>query len=85
MEAYGQRIGDSHEVTLAVGLHLVFLAADINDDLAGFGSCNAEIGTAFLVNFRKFIARNGGLSDESIGGHLYLLRHFNVRTLRLIA
>ena len=85
VEARHKRVGDSHEVAFAIGLHVIFLAADVDNDLTGIGGCNAEIGTAFLVNLRELIARNGGLGNEGICGNLNLFRHVNMGTLGLIA
>ena len=84
MESHGQRVGDGHETTLTVGLHVIFLAADIDDDLAGLWSLDAEIGTALLVNFREFVAGNSSLSGDGIGGDLYALGHINMRALGLV-
>ena len=83
VESRNQRVGDSHEVTLAIGLHGIFLTTDVDNHLAGFRSRYAEIGTTFLVDLGEFIARNGGLSDKGIGRDLNLLRHLDERALRL--
>ena len=85
VETYGQRVGNSHEGTLSVGLHVVLLAADVDNDLAGLRSLDAEVGPALLVNLRELIAGNGVLHSHGIGRHLNLLRHVDVRTLRLKA
>ena len=85
MESHGQGVGDGHETTLTVGLHVIFLAADIDDDLAGLWSLDAEIGTALLVNLREFVAGNGSLCGDGIGGNLYALGHINMRALGFIA
>ena len=85
MEAHGQRIGDCHEAALAVGLHVVLLAAHVDDDLTSLGSLNAEVGTTLLVDLREVVARHGGLCNEGIGRHFNLLGHVDVRTLGFIA
>ena len=85
VEAHGQRVGDGHEVSFAIGLHVVLLAADIDNDFAGLWSLDAEVGASLLVNLREVVAGHGGLGDERIGGHLNLLGHVDVRTFRLVA
>ena len=87
VEAHGQRVGDSHEVALSLGLHLVFLVADVDNDFLGLGRIDAEVGTALLVDLGELVARDGGLSDDGVGRHLNLLdslRHVS-RTLGLEA
>ena len=84
MESHGQRVGDGHEAALAVGLHVIFLAADVDDDLAGLWSLDAEIGAALLVNFREFVAGNGGLCGDGIGGNLYAFGHINMWALGFV-
>ena len=85
MEARHEGIGDGHEVTLAVGLHVVLLVADVDDDLTGLRGRDAEIGATFLVDLGELIARNGGLGDEGIGRYLNAFGHLDVGTLGLVA
>ena len=84
MESYGQGVGDGHKTTLAVGLHVIFLAANVDNDLAGLRGIDAEIGTALLVNLRELIARNGSLGSDGIFGNLDTLGHIDVRTFGLV-
>ena len=84
MESGHEGISHCHKVTLAVGLHVVLLAADIDNDLTGLRSGDAEIGTAFLVHLRILIAGDGGLGDDGIGRSLDALGHLDIRALRLI-
>ena len=72
VEAHGQRIGDCHEAVLAVGLHVILLAADIYDDFLGLGCMNAEVGAALLVHLGEGVAGDGGLGCDGILGHLNL-------------
>ena len=83
METYGQGIGNGHEAALAVALHVVFLVADVDDDLAGLWSLDIEVGTMLLVDFRELIARNCGLGDESVSRYFDGLWHFDIRALGL--
>ena len=85
MEAWHEGIGDGHVVALSVGLHVVLLVADVDDDLTGLGGRDAEIGTAFFVDLRILIARNGGLGDEGIGRSLDALGHLDVGAFGLVA
>ena len=86
MEAHHEGVGDSHPTALAVRLHIVFLVADIEHHLLGIRSLQVEISSALFVEFGELIARHGGLSDESIGRHLYFLDcRFHLRALRLIS
>ena len=70
VEAHDKRVGDCHEAALAVGLHLVLLVADIDDDLASLRCLDAEVGTPFLVHLREVVAGHGGLAGESVSRHL---------------
>ena len=85
MEAHGQGIGDSHPASLAVGLHVVLLVADIDNHLTGLRGLDAEIGAPFLIDLREFVARNGGLCDEGIGRYLNPLGHLDIWPLGLVA
>ncbi len=78
VEAGHQWIGDGHPAALAVGLHVVLLAADIQHHLASLWGLDAEVGATLLVHLRKFIAWYGGLCQNGIGRHLYLLGHLDV-------
>ena len=73
MEAHGQWVGDSHEATSTIGLHLIFLTADVNDYLTSFRCLNAEVGTTLLVNLGELIAGDGVLYGYSISRYLNLL------------
>ena len=73
VEANRQRIGNSHEATTTVWLHIIFLAADIHNDLLGLWCVDAEISTALLVNLGELIAGNGILDSHSIGRDVNLL------------
>ena len=83
VESYWQRIGNGHESTLTIRLHIVLLAADVYNHLTGLWSIDIEVSTVLLVNLRELIALDSGLSDECIGRNLNLLRHLDKRALRL--
>ena len=83
VEAHGQRVGLGHKATLAVGQHIILLAADVDHHLTGLWSLNAEVGAALLVNLGEFVAGDGILYRHGIGRHLYLLGHLDEGTLGL--
>ena len=67
VEAYGQRIGNSHEDAIALRLHVVLLTANIHNDLLGLRSLDAEVSTVtasagttiFLIATGRFLGRLG--------------------------
>ena len=73
METYRQRIGHSHEDTIALRLHLILLAADVYDNLLGLRRLDAEVSTTLRVYLREVIARNGVLTSHSISRYVDLL------------
>ena len=79
VETHGQRIGLGHEATLAVGLHRVFLAADVDHDLAGLGCIDIEIGATLLVDLRELVAGDGVLDGDGVGGHHDLRGYLHLR------
>ena len=83
VETYRQRIGNSHETALTIGLHIIFLTADVYNHFAGLRSVDAEISTTLFVNLRKLVARNGVLYCYCIGRNFNTLWHLDIRTLRL--
>ena len=83
METHGQRIGNGHEATLTIGLHIVFLAADVDHHLAGLRSLNTEIGTTLAVNLRELVAGDGILDSLGICRHLDFLGHLDIGALGL--
>ena len=84
VETHGQRIGDSHESTFAVGLHIILLIAHIHNDLTSLWSLDAEISATLFIHLGEFIAWHSGLSDEGVFRHLNSLGHIDMRTSGLI-
>ena len=85
VETGSQRIGDSHESTFPIGLHLIFLVANVEHDLTSLWGLDVEVGTSLFVNFREIPAWQGGLRDESIIRNLQFLWHLDVGTFGLKA
>ena len=85
MEAHWQRVGNGHPASLAVAFHVIFFVADVEHHLGGIGGLHFEVGAPLLVDFREVVAGNGGLGQESVGGHLYRQRNLELRALGLIA
>ena len=73
VEAHGQRICHSHEDTIALRLHLILLAADVDDNLLGLRRIDTEVGTTLRVYLGEVVARNGVLTRHSISRHVDLL------------
>ena len=78
VETRYQRIGHAHPTALAVGLHVVLLATDVEHHLAGLGGLDAEIGATLTVDLGEFVAGDGGLCQHGILGHLDAPGHLDI-------
>ena len=67
MKAHRERVGDSIPCSIATALHIIFLAADIDDDTCSVIGAKTEVCPTLLVNLRELVARNRCLGDEGIG------------------
>ncbi len=72
VEAHHERVRHGSPTALAVALHVIFLAADVEHHTGGIGRFHIEIAAALLVDLRELVARHGRLGDEGVGRHFHL-------------